>query len=158
MNLYKGKIRVVYNQKDGFDPNNIDYSHPRIIDETEELPPLEVNDGELAKKYLQLFTDDIREAQKNHEEILEEVKRLPDTINRLIEISNKKVATYEQNYCSTHITPEDLEMMRLGYHFKQQEAIEHISRRIGTIINLLTPTTEPITEEENPEEKNNRMK
>ena len=75
--------------------------------------------------------------------LLEEVKRLPDTINRLIEISNKKVATYEQTYCNTHITDEDLEMMRLGYHLKQQEAIEHISRRIGTILNLLQPA-EPI--------------
>ena len=141
--LYKCPIRVAYNQKEGFDPENIDFSHPRIIDETETLPPLEVNDGELAKKYLKLFEDDVLEAQKNHEEVLEEVKRLPDTINRLIEISNKKVATYEQTYCNTHITDEDLEMMRLGYHLKQQEAIEHISRRIGTILNLLQPP-EPI--------------
>lgn len=139
------RIRIAYHQPDGLNTEKIDRSHPRIIDETGELPPLDITDAELGKKYLELFISQIKEIQKEYDNIQKDIEELPGLINDLIQVSNERIDTYN---ITADITPNQLKMMRFGYYAEQQKRITILGNHINRLFNYFE------TPEENNEEEN----
>lgn len=143
---FRNHIKVAYNQKDGLDLKNIniDYGNPRIIDETEELPPLEVHDGEIAKQYLKHFENEIIEAQKNHAELLKEMELLVKYIGKTLETAHNRIYAAENDY--TCLSEYHQEMLRLGFKVKEEEYLGLMNNKLEQIRKLLTDNTDELEE------------
>ena len=146
------RIRIAYHQKDGLNTDSIDRTHPRLIDETGELPPLDINDAETGKKYLELFTSQIKEVQKEYDNIQKDIEKLPSLINDLIQVSNERIDTYN---ITADITSKQLKMMRLGYYAEQQEKIRILGTHLNRLFNYFSEETSG--EDENNESKETHM-
>ena len=147
------RIRIAYHQPDGLNTDNIDKTHPRLIDETGELPPVDINDAETGKKYLELFTSQIKEIQKEYDNIQKDIEKLPSLINDLIQVSNERIDTYN---ITADITHNQLKMMRLGYYAEQQNHIRILDDHLNRLFNYFTtPETDTGEDDEIEEEAGN---